>query len=137
MKWPKMYWWLLLWLAALAVPAFMLWLWGTTKPPDSWVVLSDAVLPALALASALLGFALGRQRRWRTMWIATALGALVLQVGDDVAYNNGWTVGGDPGVNLLLYFAVLMCIVGGGALLGAFTSGARLRLPKGGGLTLR
>ena len=130
MRWSWLYAWILLWMAALSVPTWLEWRWATDGRPETYGGgYVTAVVAPLAAASVVLGFAIGWHRRWRTMWAATGLGALVMAAGTEVEYSQGWS-GGEPLPEpgpFLTYFVMVAILLGSGAMVGAFAGGARIR----------
>jgi hypothetical protein len=128
-KWSWLYVWIVLWMASLTAPTIESWQSALARdggaepdPSSGW-----GIVIALALATVVLGFAIGWCRRWTTLWIAAALGALVLSVGVEVDYDHGWS-GGEPlpvPAPFLMYFVILGVLLWTGAGLDAVALTAR------------
>jgi hypothetical protein len=124
--------WVLLWLPSLTIPTFQAWQRALAEqrgegldPNSGWGITS-----ALILVTIVLGFAIGWQRRWTTLWIAVGLGALVMSVGAWVDYNHSWS-GGEPLPEpgpFLMSSVILGVLLWSGAGLAALASVARRRL---------
>jgi len=132
MTWSWLHVWILLWLAALAIPTWLEWHWATDGDPETFGGgYPEGVVVPLALACVALGFAVGWSGRWGTGWSAAALGALVMAAGTEVEYSQGWS-GGEPLPEpgpFVMYFVMLSIVLGCGAVIGAFVRGARSRPP--------
>ena len=130
-KWSWLYAWILLWMASLTIPTIASWQSALardrgveTDPNAGW-----GVVIALALATMVLGFAIGWHRRWTAVWIAAGLGALVMSVGVWVDYNHGWS-GGEPmpePAPFLMNLVILGILLWTGAGMGAMAFTARQR----------
>jgi hypothetical protein len=131
-KWSWLYVWIVLWMASLTIPTFQSWQAALARnrgeEPDAnsgW-----GIVMALALATIVLGFAIGWHRRWKALWIAAGLGALVMSVGTWVDYSHGWS-GGEPLPEpgpFLMSFVILGVLLWTGAGLGVVARAAQQRL---------
>ena len=133
-KWSWLYVWILLWMASLTLPLFVAWQAAVARSRgvDDWGT-GYPVIPVLASATVVLGFAMGWQARRTSVWVAAALGALVMSIGVWVDYNHGWS-GGEPQpepVPFLVNFVILNILLWIGAGLGTAARTARdRRRPK-------
>ena len=133
--WSWLYVWILLWMAGLTIPTVQSWQAALARnrgaepdPTSGW-----GIVIALALATMVLGFAIGWHRHWKLMWVAAGLGALVMSVGAWVDYNHGWS-GGEPLPEpgpFLMNFVILGVLLWAGAALAAVASTVRQRLHSG------
>lgn len=98
-RWSWLYLWILLWLAILTVPEYvMLSQWALDPDREEFAQpVGWGVQVSLVLATVALGFAIGWQRRWTSLWMSLLLGALARSVAFWVGYANyGSEMGGEP-----------------------------------------
>ena len=117
-RWSRSHLWIILWLIALTIPTVQAWRGASS--PDRWEYrppgpLAQLVDVGLLLATVLLGFSLARHRRWATVWAAAILGALVLEIGDQVQVSRGWMAGHSDTDPFFYYLAAVAILLGAGA----------------------
>lgn len=132
LRWSWLYAGIVLWVASLSALIIQSWQSALARnrgeEPDAnsgW-----GLVVALALATLVLGLAIGWHRRWEAPWIAAALGALVMSVGVWIDYNHSWS-GGEPMPEpgpFLMNFVILSILLWTGTGLGALGRSTRQRL---------